>query len=107
MYITQVLKQGININTMCPNKTLEFRNTQSHLLQVYLGAWVKIGIVIENHVCQIVGHCYYSFQAYILFNARYLFHLKQLPNVDHLTLTLESHPLKVLIMMTIVVHGIC
>jgi len=46
MYITQVLKQGININTMFPNKTLEFRNTQSQLLQVYLGAWVKIETVI-------------------------------------------------------------
>jgi len=35
---------------------------KSHLLQVYLGAWAKIEIVMENHVCQIVGHCYYSFK---------------------------------------------
>jgi len=50
---TQVLKQGINIKTMCPNYihfVLKFRNTKSHLLQVYLGAWVKIEIVIENHI---------------------------------------------------------
>ena len=50
-YVTQVYKQGINIKTMCSNYILEFRNTKSHLLQVYLGAWVKIEIVIENHVC--------------------------------------------------------
>jgi len=49
-YVTQVLKQGINIQTMCPNYIL-FRNTTSYLLQVYLGAWVKIETVIENHVC--------------------------------------------------------
>ena len=35
-YVTQVLKQGINIKK------------KSHLLQVHLGAWVKIEIVIEN-----------------------------------------------------------
>jgi len=33
-----VLKQGINIKTMCPNYIYEFRNMKSHLLQVYLGA---------------------------------------------------------------------
>jgi len=27
---TLVLKQGINIKTMCPNYILKFRNTQSH-----------------------------------------------------------------------------
>jgi len=35
-YVTRMLKQGINIKTMCPNNILEFRNTKSHLLQVYL-----------------------------------------------------------------------
>jgi len=53
---------------MFPNYILEFRNTK-----VYLGWWVKIQIVIENHVCSIVVHCYHSSQAiswYILFNAR-------------------------------------
>ena len=44
-YVTQVFKQGINIKTMYPNYKLEFRNTQLHLLQVYLGYWVKIEIV--------------------------------------------------------------
>jgi len=39
-YVTQVLRQGINIKAMCPNYILEFRNTNSHLLQVYLGVWV-------------------------------------------------------------------
>ena len=39
-YVIQVLKQGTNI--------LEFRNKKSHLLQVYLGTWVKKEI--ENHV---------------------------------------------------------
>jgi len=37
-YVTQVLQQGINIKMRCPNYILEFRNTNSHLLQVYLGA---------------------------------------------------------------------
>ena len=46
-HVTQVLKQGINIKTMCPNYILKFRNTKSHLLQVYLGTWAKI----ENHIC--------------------------------------------------------
>jgi len=49
--VTQVLKQGIQNNTTCPDYKLEFRKMKSHLLQVYLGAWVKIEIVIENHVC--------------------------------------------------------
>jgi len=50
-YITKVLKQGTNIKMICPNYILEFRNTKSYLLQVYLGTRVKIVIVIENHVC--------------------------------------------------------
>ena len=37
-YVTQVLKQGIKIKTMCPNYILEVRNTKSHLLQVNLAA---------------------------------------------------------------------
>ena len=47
MYIcfTQVLKQGTSIKMMCHNYILKFRNTKSHLLQVYLGVWVKIEIV--------------------------------------------------------------
>ena len=65
-YVTQVSKQGINIKTMCPNYIHEFKNTKSHLLQVYLDEWVKIEIVIENHACQIVGHCYYSFLSDVL-----------------------------------------
>ena len=64
-YVTQVLKQGINIKTNCPHYILEFKHKKSQLLQVYLGAWAKIKTVIENHVYLIVGHCYYmySFQA--------------------------------------------
>ena len=50
-YVTQVLKQGTNIKTMCPNYILIFKITKSHLLQVYLGACVKIEIIIGNHVC--------------------------------------------------------
>jgi len=46
-YVTQVLKQGINTKRMCPDYILEFRNMKSHLLQVYLGTWIKIEIVIE------------------------------------------------------------
>jgi len=57
-----VLKQDINIKTTSPNYILELRNTNSHLLQVYLGACVKIEIVIKNHVCLIVSHCFYSVQ---------------------------------------------
>ena len=49
-YVTQVLKPDINIKTMCPNYILEFRNTKSHLLHVYLGECVNIEIVIENHI---------------------------------------------------------
>jgi len=48
--MTLVLKQGINIKTMCPNYILKFRNTEPYLLQVYLGTWVKIEIVIEKSV---------------------------------------------------------
>ena len=40
-FVTQLLKQGINIKIMCPNYILELRNRKSHLLQVYLGAWAK------------------------------------------------------------------
>jgi len=47
--VSQVLKQGINIQTVCPNYILEFTNTKLHLLQVYICTWVKIN-VIENHV---------------------------------------------------------
>ena len=48
-HVTQVLKQGINIKTMCPNYVLKYTN--SHLLQVYLGACVKIESVVQNRVC--------------------------------------------------------
>ena len=50
-YVTQVLQQGINIKTNCNKYILEFGNMKSHLLKVYLGAWVKIEIVFEYHVC--------------------------------------------------------
>ena len=36
-YLTQVSKQDGNIQTMCPFYILEFRNTNSHLSQFYLG----------------------------------------------------------------------
>jgi len=54
-YVTQVLKQGIYIKTIwhkliTNNYILKFRNTKIAFV-VYLGVWVKIGIVIENHVC--------------------------------------------------------
>jgi len=35
---------------MCPNYILEFRNTNSHLLQVYLGTKANIETVIEQQV---------------------------------------------------------
>jgi len=44
-YVTQVFKKGINVKTKCPNYILLFHNTTSHLLQVYLGAWAKLGHV--------------------------------------------------------------
>ena len=81
-YVTKVFKQGINIKTMCPNYTLEIRNTQSHVLQVYHGAWVKVETVIENHVCYIASHCYYSFQA--LSNP--------IGNIFHLHFISNEHP---------------
>ena len=43
-YVTQVLKQGNNTETMRTNNILEFRNTKLHLLEVYLGSLVKIDI---------------------------------------------------------------
>ena len=49
-YVAQVLKQGIYIEMMCPNYILKFRYTKLLLLQVYLGAWVKIESVIEQYV---------------------------------------------------------
>jgi len=30
--VTQVLKQGINIKTMCPNYILKYWNTKSHFI---------------------------------------------------------------------------
>jgi len=50
-YVTQVLKQCINIQMVRSNYILEFRHTHSHLLHVYLGTWAKIETVIENQVC--------------------------------------------------------
>ena len=49
--VTRELKQGINIKMKCPNYILEFRNMNSNLLQVYLGAYANVETVIENHVC--------------------------------------------------------
>jgi len=40
-YVPLVFKQGITITTRCPNYILELRNTNSHLLQVYLVAHKK------------------------------------------------------------------
>jgi len=40
--------QGTNIKTMCPNYILELRNSKLHLSKDYLGAWVKIEIIIQN-----------------------------------------------------------
>ena len=77
--------------TMCLYYILEFKSTNLHLWQVELGAYAKIEIVIDNQVCSIVGHCYYSFQAlsyYILFNARQLRQLQQL-------LTFEINQIKI------------
>jgi len=31
-YVTQVLMQGFNIKTICPNYMITFRNTKLHLL---------------------------------------------------------------------------
>jgi len=31
-YVTKVLKQGINIKTICPNYILQLRKTNSHFL---------------------------------------------------------------------------
>jgi len=45
-YVTQVLKQGMNIKMMCHNYILEFRDKKLLLLHVNLGRWVKIEIVI-------------------------------------------------------------
>ena len=50
-YVTQVLKQWINIKIVCSNYILEIRNTKTHLLKVYLGSLAKIETVIESHVC--------------------------------------------------------
>ena len=49
-YVTQDLKQCINIKTMCPYYKVEFRNINTYLLQVSLGAWAKIERVIEMSV---------------------------------------------------------
>ena len=47
-YVTQVIKQSINIKTMCTYYVFEFRNTKFLLLQVYLGTLINIEIVIET-----------------------------------------------------------
>ena len=63
-YVTQVFKQGINIKCLFPNYILELRKTK--LFQVYLGEWVKIEFVIENHVYLSVGHLLSWFSSAIL-----------------------------------------
>ena len=47
-YVTQVLKQSINVKSMCPNDKLQFRNTNLHLLRVNPGTYAKIKIVFKN-----------------------------------------------------------
>ena len=49
-YVTQMLEQGINIETMCPTYILEISNTNHLIIEVFLGAWVKFETAIENHV---------------------------------------------------------
>jgi len=46
--VTKVLRQCVNTKTTCHNYIFDFRNTKTHLLQVYLGAWIIIEIVINN-----------------------------------------------------------
>ena len=69
-YVKQVLKQCINIKTMCPNYLLEIRNTKSHLLQACLGASkmmsVKLLVIVT---CTIVLKCY-AMTYFLLLNAR-------------------------------------
>ena len=55
-FVTQVLKQVINIKATSPNYILEFRNTKPHLLQVYLNRncqlkinSVKLLVIFLNH----------------------------------------------------------
>ena len=50
-YVTQAFAVVANIKMMRPNYIPELRDTKSHSLQVYLGAWVKIETDIENQVC--------------------------------------------------------
>jgi len=46
-YFTQVLKQEIITKTMCPNYIIEFRNTRSHLLKIYLGEWITQPLMLK------------------------------------------------------------
>ena len=46
-YVTHVLRPGIKIKKMCANYIPEFRNTKSHLLQAYLGAFNQTLILRE------------------------------------------------------------
>jgi len=49
-----VLKQGINIKKCVLTIYIPYLNLETqncNLFRVYVGAWVKIEIVIENHVC--------------------------------------------------------
>jgi len=69
-YVTQMLKQGNNIKTNCPNYILKFKNMNSLLLYpVSLYSRTDQDRSCHRKSC----HCYYSFQTlskYILFNAR-------------------------------------
>ena len=54
LLVTQVLKQGINIKKCVVTIYIPYLNLEAqncNLFRVYVGAWVKIEIVIENHVC--------------------------------------------------------
>ena len=86
-YITQVLKQCININTNCPNQILEFRYTKSHFCK---SIWARgprqklsskimsvklLVVIILVHTC-------------ILFSAMLLFRLYKLLKFDvHIRIT--------------------
>ena len=72
-YLTQVSKQGGNIQTMCPFYILEFRNTNSHLSQFCLGiehmlncwslcVWFSRAVPVNISLCKKDVSCVATFK---------------------------------------------
>jgi len=59
--VTEVLKQGIKLKTMCPNYKLELRNMNSHRKSCLLNHWPS-AILVNIVLCKLVVSFVASFE---------------------------------------------